>query len=269
MNMKEFTNCEWKMIAEDLEKVISNVEDPSFTAEEIQHIANNGEPVQNPSQTIFEVLCGRGHDNDHGNEKHALVADVIRTNVGRHPVPIIWDTLESFIRMVCEYDHAYLFANVDLLEGMNILINKDYLDRTLLAPRPQAGYIDRNTWHDMTIRMLGKADEIHHKRKNADNTGITFPRIMLRALSGFINENVEDLVFFEAVSDLLGTFDRNARDTIYHPGMLNAKPFDLLREYGSSFVKPLIEVDLERMKNKDKDTVKSLMDLLTHQQVAD
>ena len=51
--------------------------------------------------------------------------------------------------------------------------------------------------------------------------------------------------------------------------MLNAKPFDLLREYGSSFVKPLIEVDLERMKNKDKDTVKSLMDLLTHQQVAD
>lgn len=265
MNMKEFTYCEWKMIEEDLEKVISNVEDPGFSNEEIQRIANNGEPIQNPSQTIFEVLCGRGHDNDPGNEEHALVADVIRSNAGRHPVPIIWDTLGSFIRTVREYDHSYLFANVDLLEGMDVLINKDYLDRTLLAPRPQAGDIDRNTWHDMTMRILGKADEIHQIREDAGNAGITFPRIMLRALSGFINEDVEDLVFFEAVSDLLGAFDRNARDIIYHPGMLNSKPFDLLREYGTSFVKPLIEGDLERMRNKDKDTVKSLMDLLTHQ----
>lgn len=267
MNMKEFTNCEWKMIAEDLEKVISTVDDPGFSDEEIQRIANNGD--QNPSQTIFEVLCGRCHDNGHGNEEHALVADVIRTNAGRHPVPIIWDTLESFIGTVCEYDHSYLFANVDLLEGISVLINKDYLNRTLLAPRPQAEDIDRNTWHDMTMRMLGKADEIHQIREDADNAGITFPRIMLRALSGFINDNVEDLVFFETVSDLLGTFDRNARDTIYHPGMLESKPFDLLREYGAQFVKPLIEVDLERMRNKDKDTVTSLMDLLTHQQVAD
>ena len=267
MNMKEFTNCEWKMIAEDLEKVISTVEDPGFSDEEVQRIANNGD--QNPSQTIFEVLCGRCYDNGHGNEEHALVADVIRTNAGRHSVPIIWDTLDSFIRTVREYDHSYLFANIDLLEGMDILINKDYLDRTLLAPRPQARDIDRNTWHDMTMRMLGKADEIHQIREDADNAGITFPRIMLRALSGLINEDVENLVFFEAVSDLLGTFDRNTRDTIYHPGMLDSKPFDLLREYGASFVKPLIEVDLERMRSKDKDTVKSLMDLLTHQQVAD
>lgn len=265
MNMKEFTNCEWKMITKDLEKVISTVEDPSFSDEEIQRIANNGKPVQNPSQTIFEVLCGRGHDNDPENEEHALVADVIRSNVGRHPVPTIWDTLDSFIRTVREYDHAYLFANIDLIEGMSILINKDYLDRTLLAPRPQAGDIDRNTWHDMAMRMLSKADEIHQIREDADNAGITFPRIMLRALSGFINEDVENLVFFETVSDLLGTFDHNARDTIYHPGMLDSKPFDLLREYGSQFVKPLIEVDLERMRSKDKDTVKSLMDLLTHQ----
>lgn len=267
MNMKEFTYCEWKMIAEDLEKVISNVENPGFSDEEIQRIANNGD--QNPSQTIFEVLYGRGHDNDTGNEEHALVADVIRSNVGRHPVPIIWDTLDSFIRTVREYDHAYLFANIDLLEGMDVLINKDYLDRTLLAPRPQARDIDRNTWHDMTIRMLSKADEIHQVREGAGNAGIIFPRIMLRALSGFINEDVEDLVFLEAVSDLLGAFDRNARDTIYHPGMLEPAPFDLLREYGSSFVKPLIEVNLERMRNRDKDTVKSLIGLLTHQQVAD
>ena len=267
MNMKEFTYCEWKMIAKDLEKVISNVENPGFSDEEIQRIANNG--GQNPSQTIFEVLCGRGHDNDPGNEEHALVADVIRSNVGRHPVPIIWDTLDSFIRTVREYDHAYLFANVDLLEGMSILINKDYLNRTLLAPRPQAGDIGRNTWHDMTMRLLGKTDEIHKIRKDADNAGVTFPRIMLRALSGFINENVEDLVFFETVSDLLGTFDRNTRDIIYHPGMLDSASFDLLREYGTSFVKPLIEGDLERMRNEDKDTVKSLMGLLTHQQVAD
>ena len=269
MNMKEFTYREWKMIAEDLEKVIRNVEDLSFSDEEIQRIANNGKPVQNPSQTIFEVLCGRGHDNDPGNEEHALVADVIRSNVGQHPVPIIWDTLDSFIRTVREYDHSYLFANIDLLEGMEVLINKDYLDRTLLAPRPQARDIDRNTWHDMTMRMLGKADEIHQIREDADNAGITFPRIMLRALSGFINEDVENLVFFETVSDLLGTFDHNARDTIYHPGMLDSKPFDLLREYGSQFVKPLIEVDLELMRSTDKNTVKSLMDLLTHQQVAD
>lgn len=180
-------------------------------------------------------------------------------------MPIIWDNLGSFIRTVREYDHSYLFANVDLLEGMDVLINKDYLDRTLLAPRPQAGDIDRSAWHDMTMRMLEKADEIHQIREDAGNAGITFPRIMLRALSGFINEDVEDLVFFEAVSDLLGAFDRNARNTIYHPGMLNAKPFDLLREYGAPFVKPLIEGDLERMGNKDRDTVKSLIDLLTHQ----
>lgn len=254
MNMKEFTYCEWKIIEEGLEKVIINVENPGFSDEEIQRIDNNGD--QNPIQTIFEILCGRGHDNDPGNEEHALVADVIRSNVGRHSVPIIWDTLDSFIRTVREYDHSYLFANIDLLEGMDVLISKDYLDMTLLAPRPQARDIGRNTWHDMTMRMLGKADEIDHQiREDADNAGITFPRIMLRALSGFINEDVEDLVFLEAVSDLLGRFDRNAMDTIYHSGMLDPAPFDLLREYGTPFVKPLIEVGLERMRNKDKDTV--------------
>lgn len=71
---------------------------------------------------------------------------------------------------------------------------------------------------------------------------------MSKALSGFFNEDAEKLVFFETVGDLLNTFDMD-EDISYHPGMLDSRPFDLLREYGPAFVKPLIERSIDDMRN--------------------
>lgn len=233
----------WDDVSAGLRKLIENIEDPKFDDDEIDQITSLYR-----ARIFFEILCSRMEDNESDMEEHADLAEVIYNNSKSPNVHCVWGSLESFIGTICKYDHAYLFGNTDLLSNLNILITKDYLNGFLLAPKPTPIEIGKTTWHGMAMRLIGKADEINEQsRRNGDTTILS--GVVFKALSGFINGNAKELVFLETVGDLFTTFDEECGATIYHPGMLDPESFDLLREYGIPFAKPLFERSIDDMRN--------------------
>lgn len=230
-----YANEMWSCSVDGLKTLIAEDDTPIFDIIEADSISNG--------KDVFEVLCERDDGDDPKN--HAMIASTISGYRIDHSV---WDTLDSFIRTVCEYDHAYLFENADVLDNLHVLITGDYLDSILLASKPEPTEIDEDAWNKMASRLIGKADEMNRQSRKSGNYVVTFSEVMSQALSGFLNEDAEELVFFETVGDLLNTFDMD-EDISYHPGMLDSRPFDLLREYGIPFAKPLFEHSIDDMRN--------------------
>lgn len=233
----------WDDVSADLGKLVRSMEDPKFDDSEIDQITHLYR-----ARIFFEILCSRMEDDESDIEKHTDLAEAIYNNSKSPNVHCVWDSLDSFIGTICKYDHAYLFGNTDLLSNLNILITKDYLNGFLLAPKPTPTEIGKSTWHEMALRLISKADEINEQsRRNGDAAILS--GVVFQALSVFINGNADDLVFLETVGDLFTTFDEGCGAAIYHPGMLDSELFDLLREYGIPFAKPLIERSLDDMRN--------------------
>ena len=233
----------WDDVSDDLRKLIRNIEDPKFDDGEIDQITSLYE-----DRTFFEILCSRMEDNEADIEKHTDLAETIYNNSKGPNVHCVWDTLDSFIGTICKYDHAYLLGNTDLLNNLNAIITKDYLNGFLLAPKPAPTEIGKTIWHEMAMELIGKADEINKQTKRSGGATILSGAVF-QALSGFINRNTDELVFLETVGDLLTAFDDGCGASIYQPGMLDPESFDLLREYGISFAKPIFELQLDDSRN--------------------
>ena len=237
---QSYANEMWSYAAGGLRTLIAEDDSPIFDTIEADSIYND--------KDVFEVLCERedGGD-DPASKDHAMIANTISGH--RNADHSVWDTLDSFIRTVCEYDHAYLFENADVLDNLHVLITGDYLDRVLLAPKPEPAEIDEDAWNKMASRLIDKTDEMNRQARKSGNDVVIFSEVMSQALSGFFNENAEELVFFETVGDLLNTFSEHENYTHYHSGMLDVRSFDLLREYGIPFAKPLFERSIDDMRN--------------------
>lgn len=233
----------WDDVSADLRKLIENIEDPKFDDGEISQITSLYR-----DRTFFEILCSRMEDNESDIEKHTDLAEAIYNNSNSPNVHCVWDSLESFIGTICRYDHAILFGNTDFLSNLDILITKDCLNGFLLAPKPTPTEIGKTAWHGMAMRLIGKADEINEQTRRSGGATILSGAVF-QALSGFINGNTDELVFLETVGDLFTTFDDGCGASIYRSGMLDPKSFDLLREYGASFAKPLFELQLDDSRN--------------------
>lgn len=233
----------WGDVSAGLRKLIENIEDPKFDDDEIDQIISLYRV-----RIFFEIFCSRMEDNESDIEEHTDLAEAIYNNSRSPNVHCVWDSLESFIGTICKYDHAYLFGNTDFLSNLNVLITKDYLNGFLLAPKPTPTEIGKATWHEMAVRLIGEADEINEQTSRSGGATILSGDVF-QALSGFINGNAEELVFLETVGDLFTTFDEGCEAAIYHPGMLDPESFDLLREYGIPFAKPLFELQLDDSRN--------------------
>ena len=134
-------------------------------------------------------------------------------------------------------------------------IDKDYLDHYLLAPKPSPNEVSEAEWHDRSLRLVEQIDkEAEDVEEYAaaipneeDATAVRFNDFMATTLLDcFLTRNIEDLAFMESmywfcidVADDSGV--RNMRVDFYHPGKLDPKVFDLFREYGASFARPLLE----------------------------
>lgn len=222
-----------------LEKLVQNL-DTNFSSDEIDRIDCTNKSI---SENIFETLCARHYGPTYTKDP-VTIANVINSNdYDDSLVHYVWNDLDSFIRTVCEYDHAYLFKNPEILENVYLFIDNDYLDGVLLAQRPLSSEIGKDAWHGMTMRLIDRIDEIGDQFDEQGHS-IVFSRAIFQALSYSLHDT-DGCVFFETVSDLIETFDSDTMATAYHSGMLEPKPFDLLREYGTSFVKPLIERQLD------------------------
>ena len=148
---------------------------------------------------------------------------------------IVWDTEQDLVKTVVRYkDYRNLFK-VDT--DSDILIDSDFLDDYLLADKPDPIEIDKNTWHGMSVRFIEKLDErdrVQNFRKFV-STGL---------VSCFLDRNIEDLTFMESVYDFCVSAYLGVPCTkraLGRNGMLDTKIFDMFREYGASFARPLLE----------------------------
>ena len=231
---------EWAVTTKRMSELVERFEEPAFNPEEVRNHTDSDHPR-------LCVLCDRLDGNRSMASYHADLASLIINNnyCCEHRV---WDTVDSLMRTVCKYDHSYMLGNGRFTANVKVTINEDYLDSVLLAQRPSSSEIGKEAWHAMTMRLIGKADEVDQQIRRAvtDTDGMRFSDIMLYTMPLlFFNKDIEELVFLENVYDMLTTLGDGVRGTIYHPGMLDPAPFDLLREYGTSFVKPLIERQLD------------------------
>lgn len=229
----------WDDVSVSLGKLVRNIEDPKFDDGEIDQITSLYR-----DRTFFEILCSRMEDNEANIEEHTDLAEAIYNNSKSPNVHCVWEDLDSFIGTICKYDHAYLFGDIDLLSNLDILITKNCLNEFLLVSKPTPTEIGKSTWHGMAMRLIGKVDEINEQSRRSGGA-TTLSGVVSQALSGFINGNAEELVFLETVGDLLNAFDDGCGKAIYHTGMLGPESFDLLREYGIPFAKPLFELQLD------------------------
>lgn len=231
---------EWAVTTKRMGELVGRFEEPDLNPEDVRNHADSDHPC-------LCVLCDRFDSDRSMAAYHAdLVSLIINSNYrcGHR----VWDTVDSLMRTVCKYDHSYMLGNGRFTANVKVTINGDYLDSVLLAQRPSSSEIGKEAWHDMTMRLIGKADEVDQQIRGAvtDTDGMRFSDIMLYIMPLlFFNKDIEELVFLEDVYDMMTTLGDGVRGTIYHPGMLDPAPFDLLREYGAPFVKPLFERQLD------------------------
>ena len=151
-----------------------------------------------------------------------------------------WETPEDFVRTVCRYGAVDLLATV----SSRLTIDKEYLDDFLLTPRPKPKEIRESSWHHMSVKFVKSLDK--------GNEPFIFSDFMPWILTyDFLNHDIESLTFMETVYGLCNpirrTLERNQDTLVYQPGMLTPKLFDMLREHGSSFVRPLFKDAMSRM----------------------
>lgn len=147
-----------------------------------------------------------------------------------------WDTDEDFFRTICEYGgRSDIFMN----PCSDMVIDKDYLNHYLLAPKPSPNEVDEDVWHRMSVRYVGKLDEVTRRYSGAL---IGLPSFMFSTLLDcFLTRNVEDLAFMESIHDFLTDLLQNYCYWHCRTGAFDSKVFDMLREYGPSFAGPLFE----------------------------
>ena len=173
----------------------------------------------------------------------------------------VWNTEQDLIRTVHDYrDYYGLFL---IPTESNTIIDSDYLDHFLLVPKPYPNEVDRVDWHDKAVRFMSTLDGNAKDHKRMDRIDCARPinflgLVYMSLLDCFLTRNIEDLAFMESmywfcidVADESGVHNMEAGS--YRPGKLDPKVFDLFREYGAEFAKPLLENVLSDMNPADEE----------------
>ena len=173
----------------------------------------------------------------------------------------VWNTEQDLIRTIHDYrDYYGLFL---IPTESDTIIDSDYLDHFLLVPKPYPNEVDRRGWHDRAVRFVDTIDGNAKDHKRMNYIDCAYPinflgLVYMSLLDCFLTRNIEDLAFMESmywfcidVADDSGV--HNMRADSYHPGKLDPKVFDLFREYGASFAKPLLESVLSDMNPADEE----------------
>lgn len=212
---------------------VKHLHQPSINLEEANLIDKRKIPY-------IDLICARETDED--SKPGALSDSMVFTGhiletidyYRSHDLPhIVWDTEHDLVRTVIRYkSYCNLFKT-----SYDAVIDSDYLDDYLLADRPAPIEIEGDIWHDMAVRFIDKFDE--------DNPSLGYNfigSISYVLVSCFLTRSPEDLTFMETAYDLFFSVYKDLpEDLTIHSGMLDPKLFDLLREYGAAFARPLLE----------------------------
>lgn len=246
-------------------KAIRNVSPLSISYEEALYLHDNKSERNNP---YINVVCARNMpvDIDSIDEHGSFLNEVDNVlhymdywqNAGLNHT--VWDTEEDLIRTVRDcrnYPGLLLLPNES-----STIIDSDYLDNYLSAPKLYPTDIDSDDWHDKAVRFMSTLDGNAKDHRRMDRIGRTWPidflGLVFMSLSCFLTRNIDDLTFMDEVYRFctVAVKDSNVLNMeagSYRPGQLDPKLFDLLREYGSSFAKPLLESVLSDMNPADEE----------------
>lgn len=191
----------------------------------------------------------------------------------------LWSDMNTFIRSICKYSHADWFENSYVSMNMKRVIDRTYLESVMLADKPEPGDISSKDWHDMAVLFTEEFNRIFKEESDqrieetiedmddpsfSDEFGLAYwmmGAFMLAALtpisSQFIGRGMDELVFAETISDFLDLDNRHKIEEEfahvevnpyeYTINGLEPSLFDMLREYGPSFVSPLFTNALEHL----------------------
>lgn len=247
-------------------KAIRNVSHLSISYEEALYLHNNKSERNNP---YINVVCARNMSvNIDSIDEHKPFLDEVdnvfhymdywRNNGLNHTV---WGTEEDLIRTI--RDCRNYLGLLLLPNESSTIIDSDYLDNYLSAPKLYPKDIDGDDWHDKSVRFMSTLDENAKDHKRMDRIGRTWPidflgLVFMSLSSCFLTHNIEDLTFMESVCRFCvsAVKDSNANNIgidSYQPGKLDPKIFDMFREYGASFAKPLLESVLCDMNPTDEE----------------
>lgn len=214
-------------------KAVKHIHQPSINLEEANLIDKQDVPY-------IDLICARETDKD--AKPGALSESIVFTGhiletidyYRSHDLPhIVWGTEQDLVRTVIRYKS---YCNLFKI-SYDAVIDSDYLDDYLLADRPAPIEIEGDIWHDMVVRFIDKFDE--------DNLSLGYNFIGFISyvlVSCFLTRSPEDLTFMETAYDLFFSVYKDLpEDLTIHSGMLDPKLFDLLREYGAAFARPLLE----------------------------
>jgi len=261
------------IIHNKLKKLVKNVAKQRIGFDEAKWIASQ----KTSDSPIIDVLCAREDGLEPGSNESRKHADLARNLIGNQPgrpqkffrvwhamnttdtVHPLWTNMDSFIGTVCKYsDYVNILRNYDYLNNSDDpIIDRKYLDTVVLSDRPDTKDISIDDWHSMTAKLLDRTIEVRHQIDAAYSYypyGLRISRIMVRALSCFIGigHGPEELTFMETVYGFISGLDKEYGNALYEAGTLDHTSFDILREYGSSFARPLFENQIDDWERYDE-----------------
>ena len=228
-------------------KAVKHLHQPSISLDEAKYVDDRSATVQ-----YIALLCVRELGGDFTSyeslDNMDFINDFLQT-IGYYSFykfhHIVWNTEQDLVRTVIEYKNYRNLFKVDT--DSEILIDSDFLNNYLLADKPEPIEIDRNTWHGMSVKLIEKLDDESNIGRVRLGHMNFLEFVSAGLVSCFLTRNLKDLTFMETIYDFCvfasnysGIMNKNVRES-YHSGMLDPKLFDLLREYGSAFVEPLLE----------------------------
>lgn len=256
-----------------LRKLVRNVANPRIGFDEAKWIASQ----EASNAPILDILCAREDGLEPGSNESRKHADLARNLIGNQPgrpqkffrvwhamntmdaVHPLWTNMDAFIGTVCRYsDYVDILRNYDYLNNKSDpIIDRKYLDTVILGDRPDTKDISIEDWHSMTTELLGRTTEVRRqiiRDYGYYPYGLRISRLMVRALSGFIGigHGPEELAFMEAVYGFINDLDDRYGNALYEAGTLDESSFDILREYGSSFARPIFENQIEDWERYDE-----------------
>ena len=240
-------------------KAIKHVQQPSISLDEAKYVDDRSAIRQ--YVPYIHLLCSRELGGDFTSNESLddmnFIDNLLQTikfyrfHEFHH---MVWDTEQDLVRTVVRYkNYRNLFKGHT---DSDILIDRDFLEDYLLAPKPDPIEIDRNTWHDMSVRLVEKLDDENKNNRIRMETMNFLEFVSTELVSCFLTRNIEELAFMESVYDFFVSaclgFPYTGRVFI-RDGMLDPKIFDMFREYGASFAKPLLESVLCDMNPTDEE----------------
>lgn len=221
---------------------------PHLNADEAAFFIANRSVGEEERGVYLHILCARiDHKSYYSQEvlNHARKARLVL--VSSFDSRYFWDDEQTFAETACKYDHAEMLPVLEKNGG--IYVDQHYLHTVMLADKPDPSEISGDEWHAMTAKLI---DESNRKFEDKDGYQYfpTLPDVLYMGLPTFFGKSLNELVFLETIYDFMESVAPCDADYYYdyEEDLLKPTTFDLLREYGTSFARPIFETEIEPVK---------------------